>query len=206
MKGKFIYVLGIDGSGKTSLVSNIQKYINQMTPEHCIAILGYRPFTNELDSVAGCLNKNRRECFTPYFRSAVWALDLINKSIDVIEPNLIKGKIVIADRYDICNKVYSYINTQDIKMIDRIHHSLVKPDIYFYLDIDYKTAYNRIIARGNPLSPKESLTKLQEAVELYKYFLKRDNIDVIHLDASLSEDELLKKCIEILSKKNVLLS
>lgn len=200
MKGNFIYIFGIDGSGKTSLVYSLQEYLNRVTPGVCVAAVNHKPFTKELEKVAVSVHKNRRECFSPLLRGSVWGLDLINKAIDMIAPSINVGKTVIVDRYDICNKVYTYMNTHDIQIIDRIHVSLPKPDLYIYLDVDWKLAYERIISRGEPMSPKESLPRLQEALKLYEYFIKREQIDIVRLNANLSQEEVFNNCIQVLKE------
>lgn len=50
MKGKLIYILGIDGSGKTTLARNLYQYYNEKEPNSCVLALNYSKYTDELES------------------------------------------------------------------------------------------------------------------------------------------------------------
>jgi thymidylate kinase len=116
---------------------------------------------------------------------------LVSKACNLIIPALQDGKTVILDRYTICNKVYTHLNGADTVMIDLIHRSLPEPDLYLYLDLNWETAWNRIIKRGQTVSPKEHPDQLQRAVELYEEHIARLDGKVKRLDASLTEADLL---------------
>jgi thymidylate kinase len=72
LKGKLIYVFGIDGSGKTTLVQNLGKYLKQITPVQVVYSSEMTPFTDELEQVSSRFHTSRRECFSPTLRGAVW--------------------------------------------------------------------------------------------------------------------------------------
>ncbi|MFJ7405875.1 MULTISPECIES: dTMP kinase [unclassified Lysinibacillus] len=197
---RLIYVFGIDGSGKTTLVKNLETYLSKKQDVISVPSSKISIFTNELEVVASKMSQTRRQCFSPLIRGTAWGLDLLYKANEIIEPNLTEGKTVILDRYNICNLVFSQLNGVDISLLKKVHASLVKPDIYLYLKIDTKIAWERILKRGEPLTPKEYPDQLSKAVELYEYYILKEKIPVNFINANLSEEEILAQAIEILEK------
>lgn len=195
MRGRLIYILGIDGSGKTTLAEKLYNHFNKKEPDSCKLALGYNMFTNELEVAAKKAHTTRRECFSAQMRGVIWGLDLLKKAVDILIPVMDKGKDVIVDRYDICNKVYTYINCGNVEMINLIHQLLPRPDIYIFLDVDCKIAYKRILSRGKEISPTESLDKLYQASELYEYFIKENDLPIVRISGNGKQDDVLEECI-----------
>jgi len=197
VNGKLIYICGIDGAGKTTLAQNLTNIISKNNKTVLVPSSKNSIFIPELEIVSAKLNKTRQECFSATFRGCVWALELINKSINYIEPALKEYKTVIVDRYTICNRVYTYLNDKEsLKIIDKLHSSLPKPDIIIHLDLDWKEAWRRILKRGEPLSPKEKPEKLKEAAELYKKMINDLDVNYIALNSSLPQQTLLDEAIK----------
>lgn len=201
IKGKLIYIFGIDGSGKTTLSRNLSSYLSNINPVKPVLSSEKSVFTTELEEVARQFNTTRRGCFSPLLRGTGWGLDLVYKSINQIEPSLSEGKTVILDRYTICNMVYTHLNKADTSVIEKIHQTLPVPDLFLYLDVDWKTAWNRILKRGMKISPKETPEMLCSGIELFNSYIKKNKIEVIRLDANLSSEEMLLEAIKIIELK-----
>ena len=156
MKGKLIAIMGIDGSGKTTLVGNLQKCGSGIENWKCMSIFDNSIFTEELEMVARQQGKTRRECFSKELRSITWRSDLINNVFRYVIPELEKGSTIILDRYTLCNKVYSSLEKSGLRYMDRILEVLPRPDLGIYLDVDIDVALRRINKRnGKERAPYE---------------------------------------------------
>ena len=144
MKGKLIVIMGIDGSGKTTLVGNLEECGCDVDNWKCMSIFDNSVFTKELEEVAKRQGKTRRECFSKDLRSIIWRSDLINNVYQYVVPELENGNTVILDRYTLCNKVYSNLRNMGLEHMDRMLDILPKPDLGIYLDVNVDTALKRI--------------------------------------------------------------
>ncbi|MCU4759617.1 dTMP kinase [Bacillus cereus] len=198
-RGKFIYIFGIDGSGKTTLLKNLEKKLSSQFQSRVVSPVKNFTHIKELEEIAGRLNMSRRECFSETIRGNIWAVELVNTSSSFIEPQLEQNKIVLIDRYTICNYVYTKQNKVSTTTIENIHRAVVKPDVFIYLDTDCDIAYRRILNRGKKISPKEMPEKLLEAKVLYDRYIKEKNINAIRINGNLDEETVLTHALESLN-------
>ena len=142
-KGLLIYIFGIDGCGKTTLLKNLEKCLCENTIY--LQTFSSPYFTNELEKVAQKLKDSRRNLFSQQFRSLVWMLDLLRTTNEIIIPNIAEGRNVIVDRYNLCNRVYLEVLNQDnINYMGQILEQLPKPDMGLYLNVSVDEALKRI--------------------------------------------------------------
>ena len=204
MVGKLVVVMGIDGSGKTTLINNIKQCSENIPRIKPMSIFKDSVFTRELEQVAELNGKTRREMYSPILRSIVWRNDLINNTLLKVVPELENGNIVILDRYYLCNKIYSNFDEQNLSHMDKLFEILPKPDLGLYLDVKVDIALDRIEKRGlkkSPYETKENLNKLQNK---YLEHIVQEQYPILKIDANLSEKEVLRialdKIFEILYK------
>lgn len=197
MKGKLIAIMGIDGSGKTTLVRNLQKCGCKIENWKCMSIFDNSIFTQELEKVAIQQGKTRRECFSKELRSITWRVDLINNVFRYVVPELEKGSTIILDRYTLCNKVYSNLEKSDLGYMDRILEVLPKPDLGIYLDVDIDVALKRINERnGKEQAPYEKREGLIDLEGKYKSLMLREEYPIVKINANLSEKEVTRSALD----------
>lgn len=201
VRGKFISIIGIDGSGKTTLAQNLGRFLQFSSPTVMALSSDWRRCTDELEVVSGELGKSRRDCFSATFRGSVWALDLVTKVVHLIEPALQQGHTVIVDRYTICNRIYTQLNQADTVVLDKIHSALPEPDLLIFLDLDWEQAWERIGRRGGVISPKEQPKQLRAAAEMYRRQVKEMGSDVLRLDARNSPEQLLEDVVATMEER-----
>ena len=203
-KGKIIYIFGIDGSGKTTLVKNLNEYLKRKKV-NVVKYLSKPFFTEELEEVSKSNNTTRRACFSPLFRGLTWGLDLLKKADDFYY-YYEKGYIVLLDRYTLCNINYTMINTKNkhSNMLKMLHEGLPKPDIYIYLDTDIDIAYERVLIRGLTLTPKEIPSNLNKAKQNYESLLQERKVNYKRVNGNLPEEDVLKETISYLDKVGVI--
>lgn len=207
MNGKLIVIMGIDASGKTTLVNNIKKCSANIKGWKCMSIFDNSIFTKELEEVAKEQGKTRRECFSKELRSIIWKSDLINNVFEYVIPELEKGNTVILDRYTLCNRIYSNFDNDGFAHMDKILEILPKPDLGIYLDVDIDIALNRIEERNSERAPYEKEEGLIQLKKMYEQLLLKENYKITRINANLSQKEVLKEAlnsiIEIINKEKV---
>ena len=204
MVGKLVVVMGIDGSGKTTLINNIKQCSENIPRIKPMSIFKDSVFTRELEQVAELNGKTRREMYSPILRSIVWRNDLINNTLLKVVPELENGNIVILDRYYLCNKIYSNFDVQNLSHMDKLFEILPKPDLGLYLDVKVDIALDRIEKRGLKKSPYETKENLNKLRNKYLEHIVQEQYPILKIDANLSEKEVLRialdKIFEILYK------
>ena len=197
MEGKLIAIMGIDGSGKTTLVGNLAKCGCGIADWKCMSIFDNSIFTKELEMVAGQQGKTRRECFSKELRSITWRSDLINNVFRYVIPELEKGSTIILDRYTLCNKVYSSLEKSGLGYMDKILEVLPKPDLGIYLDVDIDVALRRLNKRTGkeraPYEKKEGLTDLERK---YEKLMLQEGYPIVKINANLSEKEVARSALD----------
>ena len=204
MVGKLVVVMGIDGSGKTTLINNIKQCSENIPRIKPMSIFKDSVFTRELEQVAELNGKTRREMYSSILRSIVWRNDLINNTLLKVVPELENGNIVILDRYYLCNKIYSNFDEQNLSHMDKLFEILPKPDLGLYLDVKVDIALDRIEKRGLKKSPYETKENLNKLRNKYLEHIVQEQYSILKIDANLSEKEVLRialdKIFEILYK------
>lgn len=195
LEGKSIYVFGIDGSGKSTLCNNLHEYYGRdIHVERIISDGEGGEFTHEYKKLNKKYNSDKDKDVYKHFENVVYALDHLNKSLELVEKK--KNGLVILERYYICNWVYSTIMCEDMGIIEKMHNKFNLPDFYVYVDIDYQTAWSRIQKRGKKVTPKETPNNLKKASFLYKKYIEMNQIDVIKVDGTQNPIDICSKVID----------
>jgi dTMP kinase len=190
--GRLIIVEGIDGSGKSTQLQLVQKWLLSMN---------YRVFFTEWNSSALVNETIRRgkkkDLLTPTTFSILHATDFADRLAHLIIPPLKAGMIVLADRY-----VYTAFSRDVVRGVSRewvrnLYSFAVKPNVAFYFKVPIEVSLKRILTgrarlkfheagMDLGLSPdvKESFTIFQSRIlEEYDRIAQEYNLTVI--DATL---------------------
>lgn len=140
--GTLIVFEGISGAGKGTQIEILER---KLESHHVPYVTTH---WNSDNSIAPLISKWKKERqYTPLLWSTVHAIDLLKRYIEVIEPALNAGSVVIADRYvptalcrDLCRGVPE-------NFVRSLYSFARKPDYIFYLDIEVDIAYQRRLNR-----------------------------------------------------------
>jgi dTMP kinase len=142
--GRLIIVEGIDGSGKSTQLDLLRKWLVN---------LGYLVVFSEWNSspiVKGTTRRGKREqLLSPMSFSLIHAADFASRTYAQILPALQAGAIVLADRY-----VYTAFARDAARGVNRqwlrqVYSFAVPPTLAFYFDVPLEEAVRRILA-GRP--------------------------------------------------------
>src|ERR1700688_2019770 len=128
--GKLLVVEGIDGSGKTTQLALLAKWLSAE---------GHRVFVTEWNSSvlvkAATKTGKKKNALTPMTFSLLHATDFADRLLYKIIPPLKAGMIVLADRY-----AYTAF-TRDVT------RGVVRPDLTLYFRVPIDVSLDRLMAR-----------------------------------------------------------
>jgi dTMP kinase len=144
LPGRLIIVEGIDGSGKSTQLDLLRKWlINQ----------GYLVIFSEWNSspiVKGITRLGkRRQLLSPMSFSLIHAADFASRTHSEIMPALQSGAIVLADRYVYTAYARDAVRGVNRAWLRRLYSFAVEPSLAFYFDVPLEEAMRRI-AVGRP--------------------------------------------------------
>jgi dTMP kinase len=207
--GKLIVVEGIDGSGKSTQIRLVEKWLKfKLLPVF---------FTewNSSETVKEITSKGKKKgTLTPTTFSLLHATDFADRYERNIFPLLRAGYMVLADRYVYTAYARDMVRGCSPKWVCKIYNFAVKPDIVFYFKIPVDIAIERILS-GRPKlkyyeagmdlnlsnDPYESYRIFQSRiVDQYESMIESEGFTVIDGRADIEEQQKLvrQKIIEIL--------
>ncbi len=179
-KGKFIVFEGTDGSGKSTQMKMLCKYL---------AGRGVSCFcTREpTDSPFGAL---LRSCLTgrveadEHTIAAMFAadrLDHINNGVNGIKKKLSEGETVLCDRYYYSSLAYNggFVSLDWVAELNRPAMEALRPDLVIYIDLPPEDGMKRVARRGET-DRYETIEKQKKIhdnyMEVFSRFGKGENV------------------------------
>jgi len=165
MKGKFIVFEGIDGSGKTTQINQLSKWLleTDLIPEKNQLVITREPGGTKLGkSIRSLLlDTSRGNSPDSITELLLYAADRSQHVNEIIRPTLNKGDWVISDRF--CGSTLAYqgygrnLDIKLIKDLENIATQGITPDLTFLLDIPVEESIKRRINRKNDRMEKEGI-------------------------------------------------
>jgi dTMP kinase len=142
--GKLIAVEGLDGSGKSTQIYLVKRWLE---------LAGYRVFFTEWNSspmVKKATSKGKtQKILTPTTFSLIHATDFADRYERQIWPLLQAGYIVLCDRYIFTAMARDAVRGMNRDYVAGLYNFAVHPDITFYFRAPLETSLNRIL-EGRP--------------------------------------------------------
>ena len=197
MKGKFIVFEGIDGSGKTTQINQLSKWLigTDIIPENNQLVITREPGGTNLGKSIRSLLLDTSKGKSPdsITELLLYAADRSQHVNEIILPSLNKGDWVISDRF--CGSTLAYqgygrkLDIKLIKDLEIISTQGISPDITFLLDIPVEESIKRRRNRKDDRMEKEG-----------REFLSNVSLGF----QALSKDRKWKKISAINSKENIM--
>jgi dTMP kinase len=169
--GRLIIVEGIDGSGKSTQVRLLQRWLES---------LGFDVFFTEWNSaelVKKTTKKGKKDrSLTPTTFSLLHATDFAHRLVSSILPPLKAGMIVLADRYVFTAFARDGVRGCNPAWIRKVYRFAPKPDISFYFRVPIGVALARIMSVRQVLKDFEAgmdLNLHKDPAESFKIFQGR---------------------------------
>ena len=139
--GKLIIVEGIDGSGKSTQIALLKKWLESQ---------GFSVFFTEWNSSElvkeTTKEGKKRNLLTPTTFSLLHATDFADRLNYQIIPPLKAGMIVLADRYAYTAFARDVVRGVSPRWVRDLYSFAIKPDVSFYFKVPIQVACDRILS------------------------------------------------------------
>ncbi|HHV27078.1 MAG TPA: dTMP kinase [Tissierellia bacterium] len=198
----FITLEGPDGSGKSTIVKLLSKYLEEKKIDFIFTREpGGTPIGEDIRDI---ILNNKNIHMSPRTEALLYAASRSQHISEKIKPALEEGKAVICERFVLSSLAYQGVarglGIEDVKSINDFAIEGVNPDLTLFFDVDPIYALNRKTNKkeGDRLE-KEGLNFHKEVYDGYKELISMypENIKVIDASKSVKETfEQVRKEIE----------
>jgi len=198
--GKLIVVEGIDGSGKSTQVSLLRRWLGAE---------GYRVFFTQWNSSALVQRAIRRgkkkDLLTPTTFSLLHAADFVDRLTYQVLPPLQGGMIVLADRYIYTAFARDVARGVHPQWVRRVYSIAPRPDLALYFRVPIEVSLERILSGRQKLKyheagmdlglsadPAESFRRFQSKIlTIYDSVTAEFGLRVVDGSADIDEQQRL---------------
>jgi dTMP kinase len=191
LPGKLFIVEGIDGSGKSTQLDLLHKWLVSE---------GYLVVTTEWNSASIVKQTTRRgkkrRLLTPMSFSLIHSADFASRTYQQVLPALRGGAVVLADRYVFTAFARDAVRGVDREWLRELYSFAVKPSLAFYFDVPLAEAITRIrggraqlkyyeagLDLGLASDPEESFARFQGLIrQEYEHLV--EEFGLIRMDAT----------------------
>jgi dTMP kinase len=212
IKGKLIIVEGIDGSGKSTQVRLLEKWLRY------IGIPVFFTEWNSSEQVKEIISKGKKKnLLTPTTFSLLHATDFAARYERNIFPLIRAGYIVLADRYIYTAFARDVVRGCSPEWVRHLYGFAVKPDVAFYFRVPVEVSFDRIVKNRPKLKyyeagmdlnlsndPYESYRIFQgRIIDEYESMVETEGLTVIDgtKDIEEQQERMRQKVMEILPQR-----
>jgi len=214
-KGFLIVVEGIDGSGKSTQLHLLDKWLRSK------GLLVFTTEWNSSDVVKEITSKGKKKALlTPTTFSLLHATDFADRYERNIAPLLRAGYIVLADRYSYTAFARDVVRGCSPNWVRKVYSFASKPDVTFYFQVPIDIAINRILV-GRPKlkyyeagmdlnlsnDPFDSYRIFQSRIiDQYESMVEHEDFTVIDATRDIEEQQIVvrQKVLEVLPQSLVI--
>src|SRR5213078_231146 len=202
--GKLFVVEGIDGSGKTTQLGLLSKWLSAE---------GHRVFVTEWNSSAlvkaATKAGKKKNALTPMTFSLLHATDFADRTLYKIIPPLKAGMIVLADRYAYTAFARDATRGVDRQWVRELYSFAVRPDLTLYFRVPIDVSLDRLMARRVKLkfyeagmdlawstNPVESFRLFQgKVLDEYDRIVDEFGLEVVDAAGSITDQQRLVRSL-----------
>jgi dTMP kinase len=164
-KGRLIVGEGIDGSGKTTQLHLLEKWLTSL------GLRVFRTEWNSSDVVKEITSRGKKKgLLTPTTFSLLHATDFADRYERSIYPLLRAGYFVVADRYIYTAYVRDTVRGCPPDWVRKVYSFSVKPDIAFYFKVPAEVGVDRILEGRPKLKHYEAGMDLNLSADPYESY------------------------------------
>lgn len=200
-KGLFITFEGTDGCGKTTQIEMLKDYFET---QGRTVLLTREPGAKGLGTKLREILLNYDGEVSPVCESFLFLADRAQHVDTIIKPAVARGEIVLCDRHTDSTVAYQgygrELDIEQIKMLNNIATSGLKPDLTFIFDIDIDTAQKRV-GKNKDRMESAGIEFFKRVRNGYLEIAKQEPERVKVLDGSKSIETIHNELLEILQTK-----
>lgn len=204
MKGIFISIEGMDGSGKTTQIQMLREYFEK---EGRKVIITREPGGTRIsEDIRETILDIRNQEMGDITEALLYAASRAQHVHELIKPALERGDIVICDRFVDSSIVYQGfargLGEEMVRTINNYAIQGIMPDITFFLDIDHATGMERKKNQQELDRLEAEKERFHQLVrEGYHRLIEKEGNRIISVDASRSIETIHQDLVRaVLSK------
>jgi len=184
MRGKFVSIEGIDKCGKSTHAKLLAEWLRSRGHEIVI--------TDEpTDSAIGKMIKQilQGELEVPIeIEALLFAADRVQHVVNLINPALQEGKVVISERYVHSSLAYQSARGLSMSWIKKINKYVPEPDLTILIDVPTKVASYRARPSRRPDEFEKDIALQERVRRNYLHIAGQEGLKIV--DGSRSRDEV----------------
>lgn len=201
LKGVFITIEGGEGSGKSTAIQGINKWLEE---ERVETLVTREPGGVRVsEQIRNILVNEEMHPLTEAMLFASSRNEITNK---VLIPALKEGKVILCDRFIDSSYVYQgLVRGLGLEVVEQVNKPIldvIQPDITLYFDIAPEVGLGRIQKNGRETNKfdKESLDFHYKVRESYQMLAKMDKHKnrIYTINANQTPDNVVKDCINLI--------
>lgn len=201
MNGKLIVFEGPDGSGKTSVLTEVKRRLD----EDGIDYLDFREpgGTTISEKIRNLIIDNDNIEMTARCECLLFAASRAQLIEEAIRPALDEGKLVLCDRFVLSSLLYQGLGRglgiDQVREINDFATNKMRADLTIFFDIDYKTALER--KRANFSADRlenEDFDFHKKIFDGYVKMSEKYKDEVKKIDATLSIKEVTDEALKLI--------
>lgn len=202
-RGFFITLEGNDGAGKTTVAKKVVEYLNENGYE---AIYTREPGGSAIaEQIRQVLLASSNTQMDPMCEAMLYAAARRQHLIDIVEPALHEGKIVICDRFIDSSLAYQGVARQlgfdTIYTLNNYAIQYCMPDRTIFLDIDVETGKQRMgLREDNNRIDQETQAFHQAVRDGYALAIERFPKRIVVVDARESLEQVVLHTLDEIKK------
>ena len=190
VRGKFLVLEGIDGSGTTTQLDRVVSYVGSLG---YAAVATREPSTGPVgrllrEALLGHLGMPDGAGLDGRTMALLFAADRIDHLQREVEPQLASGTTVVSDRYLLSSLAYQ-AEEAEREWVLSLARSILRPDLTLFLDLPIEVAAQRRQAAGRPIERYDADSYLAKVAANYRALARQDPM-VVTLDGAASKDEV----------------
>ena len=190
VRGKFLVLEGIDGSGTTTQLDRAVAHIQGLGHP---AVATREPSTGPIgrllrEALLGHLGMPDGSRMDGRTMALLFAADRIDHLQREVEPQLASGTTVISDRYLLSSLAYQAEEAERDWVLG-LARGILRPDLTILLDLPIDIAAKRREAAGRPIERYDADSYLAKVAANYRALTSQDP-SVIVLDGAATKDEV----------------
>lgn len=198
---KFIVFEGVDGSGKSTQIKKIEKFLKSKGIK---VFSTFEPTKSNYGKLIRNLLK-RLDKVTPFDLASLFVSDRLSHLLgkNGICDKLSKGYVILCDRFYLSNCAYQgkYLGVNTVIDMNKDCLDILTPSLTIYVDVPPEIAYNRIKNSGRRVDDMETKENIFVVHDLYKecISIRKDIDNITTIDGCKSIDAVHSDIKQIVS-------
>lgn len=199
MKGIFIVLEGPDGSGKSTVIKHIRKYLE----DRGIDVVETRePGGTAIgESIRRILLDNRNKTMLPETEALLLAAARGQHVKEKILPAIESGKVVLCDRFVLSSLAYQGVGRdlgiEEVRIINDFAIKGIRPDLTLFFDVEPETTLHRKTQdKGGDRLETEGIEFHRKVYDGYLKIIRDCTERIVVIDATRTKKEVISQSIE----------